>query len=57
LPKDYKSGKFTLTDAEGNTVNHEMRVITAPTNTLAGRLFWLKFENSPDGINVQIKKN
>jgi len=57
LPKDYKSGKFTLTDAKGNTVNHEMRVITAPTNTLAGRLFWLSFENSPDGINVQIKKN
>ena len=57
LPKDYKSGNFTLTDAEGNTVNHEMKVITAPANTLAGRLFWLKFENSPDGINVQIKKN
>ena len=57
LPKDYKSGHFTLTDAEGNTVNHEMKVITAPANTLAGRLFWLSFENSPDGINVQIKKN
>ena len=56
LPKDYKSGLFTLTDAEGNTVNHEMKVITSPANTLAGRLFWLKFENSPDGINVQIKK-
>ena len=57
LPKDYKSGHFTLTDAEGNTVNHEMKVITAPANTLAGRLFWLSFENSPDGIHVQIKKN
>ncbi len=57
LPKDYKSGHFTLTDAEGNTVNHEMKVMTSPANTLAGRLFWLSFENSPDGINVQIKKN
>ena len=57
LPKDYKSGQFTLTDAEGNKVNHELKVITAPANTLAGRLFWLSFENSPDGINVQIKKN
>lgn len=57
LPKDYKSGHFTLTDAEGNTVNYEMKVITAPANTLAGRLFWLSFENSPDGIKVQIKKN
>ena len=57
LPKDYKSGQFTLTDAEGKAVNHEMKVITAPANTLAGRLFWLSFENSPDGIHVQIKKN
>ena len=57
LPKDYKSGIFTLTDAEGKKVNHELKVITSPANTLAGRLFWLSFENSPDGINVQINKN
>ena len=57
LPKDYKSGKVSCTDAEGKDVNHELKVIQAPTNTYAGRLFWLSFENSPDGINIEISKN
>ena len=57
LPKSYKSAHISCTDAEGKAVDHETRVIKSPANTCSGRLLWLSFENSPDGINVQITKS
>jgi hypothetical protein len=48
--------QISCTNAEGKSVGYMARKITAPVNAISRRLLWLTFENSPDGINVQIKK-
>ena len=55
LPKTITSAGIQCTDAVGNPVNHRLRTSEAPANTLAGRLFWLSFENSPEGVKVSIE--
>ena len=55
LPKTITSAGIQCTDAAGNPVNHRLRTSEAPANTLAGRLFWLSFENSPEGVKVSIE--
>ena len=56
LPKAFQSGTFHVTDASGKSVNHQLRVFEAPNNSIAGRLFWLSFENSPDGVHVKVSR-
>ncbi|MBO7099453.1 MAG: hypothetical protein J6W21_06275 [Bacteroidaceae bacterium] len=56
LPKDYGMEQISCTNAEGKSVGYMARKITAPVNAISRRLLWLTFENSPDGINIQIKK-
>jgi len=54
LPETFTSARINCTDAAGNAVDHRLRVSEAPANTLAGQLFWLTFENSPEGVKVDI---
>ena len=56
LPKEFKSGTFHVTEPLGRNVEHQLRVFEAPSNSIAGRLFWLSFENSPDGVHVQVSR-
>ena len=56
LPNEFKSGTFHVTDASGKSVEHQLRVFEASSNSIAGRLFWLSFENSPDGVHVQVSR-
>ena len=56
LPKEYGMEQISCTNAEGKSVGYMARKITAPVNAISRRLLWLTFENSPDGINIQIKK-
>jgi hypothetical protein len=57
LPKDYRSAQITCTDAEGNPVDYNLRTLEKSGLSQVLTLYWISFENSPDGINVQIKKN
>jgi len=54
LPKEFQSATFRVTEASGKQVEHQLRVYQAPSGSLASRLFWLTFENSPDGVHVAI---
>ena len=55
LPKDYQSAQVSCTNAEGQPVEHKLNVLGA-TNTTVSRLLWITFENSPDGVKVEVKK-
>ena len=55
LPKDYRSAQVSCTNAEGQPVEHKLNVLGA-TNTTVSRLLWITFENSPDGVKVEVKK-
>lgn len=55
LPKDYQLAQVNCTNAEGQPVEHKLNVLGA-TNTTVGRLLWITFENSPDGVRVEVKK-
>lgn len=55
LPKDYQSAQVNCTNAEGQPVEHKLNVLGA-TNTTVSRLLWITFENSPDGVRVEVKK-
>ena len=57
LPKDYASVQITCTDAEGNPVDYSLRTLEKSSLSQVLTLYWISFENSPDGVNVQIKKN
>jgi len=57
LPKDYKNTHIFCTDAAGNPVDRRLNVSGYATDTLAGHLFWLSFENSPEGVSVKIQKD
>ena len=56
LPKEYNLGTFQVTEASGKRVEHQLRVFQAPKGSVAERLFWLTFENSPDGVHVKISR-
>lgn len=56
LPKEFKLGTFHVTEPSGKNVEHQLRVFEAPSNSIAGRLFGLSFENSPDGVHVQVSR-
>ena len=56
LPKEYDLEQINCTGPDGKAVSYMARKITAPVNAVSRHLFWLTFENSPEGINVQIKK-
>ena len=45
------------TDAEGNPVDYSLRTLEKSSLSQVLTLYWITFENSPDGINVQINKN
>ena len=55
LPKDYQSAQVSCTNVEGQPVEHKLNVLGA-TNTTVSRLLWITFENSPDGVKVEVKK-
>ena len=55
LPKDYQSAQVSCTNAEGQPVEHKLNVLEA-TSTTVSRLLWITFENSPDGVRVEVKK-
>ena len=55
LPKDYQSAQVSCTNVEGQPVEHKLNVLGA-TNTTVSRLLWITFENSPDGVRVEVKK-
>lgn len=55
LPKDYQSAQVSCTNAEGQPVEHKLNVLGA-TNTTVSRLLWITFENSPDGVRVEVRK-
>lgn len=55
LPKDYQLAQVSCTNAEGQPVEHKLNVLGA-TNTTVSRLLWITFENSPDGVKVEVKK-
>lgn len=55
LPKDYQSAQVSCTNAEGQPVEHKLNVLGA-TNTTVSQLLWITFENSPDGVKVEVKK-
>jgi hypothetical protein len=56
LPRGYKLNHISCTNPEGKPVAYMAKTITAPVNALSDRLYWLTFENSPEGVNVEIKK-
>lgn len=56
LPKDYAEAQVSCTDAEGRPIEYTMRTLETRGTPHALTLLWLSFENSPDGIKVQIKK-
>lgn len=56
LPKTYKNCEVHCTNAAGKAIDHRLRVEEKPANTIAGRLIWISFENSPEGVKVEIKK-
>ena len=56
LPKEYGMENISCTNAEGKSVSYMARKITAPVNAISRRLLWLTFENSPEGVNIRIKK-
>lgn len=56
LPESYRSPQVSCTDAEGNAIHYELRFLPASISPIADRLLWLTFENSPEGIKVQIGK-
>ena len=55
LPKDYRSAQVSCTNAEGQPVEHKLNVLEA-TSTYVSRLLWITFENSPDGVKVEVRK-
>lgn len=55
LPKDYQLAQVSCTNAEGQPVEHKLNVLGA-TSTTVSRLLWITFENSPDGVKVEVKK-
>ena len=55
LPKDYQLAQVSCTNAEGQPVEHKLNVLGA-TNTTVSRLLWITFENSPDGVRVEVRK-
>ncbi|MBR4643618.1 MAG: hypothetical protein IKO73_00435 [Bacteroidaceae bacterium] len=56
LPKEFGLVDISCTNAYGKSVSYMARSITAPVNAISHRLLWLTFENSPEGVNVQIEK-
>ena len=55
LPKDNQLAQVSCTNAEGQPVEHKLNVLGA-TNTTVSRLLWITFENSPDGVKVEVRK-
>lgn len=56
LPKNFKEPEFELTDKDGNNVSYTLRHIVDGPGKYNKRLYWLKFENDPDGVSLQIRK-
>ena len=55
LPKDYQLAQVSCTNVEGQPVEHKLNVLEA-TSSIASRLLWITFENSPDGVRVEVRK-
>ena len=55
LPKDYQLAQVSCTNAESQPVEHKLNVLGA-TSSIASRLLWITFENSPDGVRVEVRK-
>ena len=56
LPKQYHSVRISVTDAHGQPVDHTLTTSEHSTRQIAGRLCWLTFENSPEGVHVRVTK-
>ena len=54
LPKEYDLKQINCTSSDGKAVSYMARKITAPVNDISRHLFWLTFENSPEGVKVEI---
>ena len=56
LPKQFRSVRISVNDAQGHPVDHALTTSDRSADSVAGRLSWLTFENSPEGIRVTITK-
>jgi len=56
LPREFQSATFHVTEKSGKKVAHQLRVLEASTGSIASKLYWLTFENSPDGVYVKISR-
>lgn len=54
LPKDFKEPAFELTSKDGNHVSYTLRHIVDGPGKYNKRLYWLKFENDPDGVSIRV---